>query len=53
MMQTAGGVAEADRQAKLDGLESAPAGLRREELVAAERPAPPSRCTPTCVGISR
>jgi hypothetical protein len=40
LMQTAGGVAEKDRQAELDRLQSAPQGLHREELVAVQE-APP------------
>ena len=51
LMQTAGGVAERDRQAELDRLESAPAGLRREELVAVDRPVP-SRLYVSCDGVT-
>jgi len=51
LMQTAGGVSEKDRQAKLDRLETAPAGLHREQLVVAEMTAP-SRLYVSCDGIT-
>jgi hypothetical protein len=51
LMQKAGGVAEADRQAELDVLAGLPRGLWREEKVPVERPAP-RRLYVSCDGIT-
>lgn len=51
LMQTAGGVAEQDRQAELKRLEAAPVDLHREELVPRERVAP-QRLYVSCDGVT-
>jgi hypothetical protein len=50
LMQTAGGVAEADRQAQLDELAALPPGVPREEKVPLQR-AVPKRLYVSCDGI--
>lgn len=50
LMQTAGGVAEQDRQTEMKRLESAPMGLHREELVPQERVA--QRLYISCDGVT-
>lgn len=51
LMQAVGGVSEKDRQVELDRLISAPAGLHREQLVAAEKAAP-ARLYVSCDGVT-
>ena len=51
LMQTAGGVAEQDRQTELNRLHMAPAGLHREQLVPVERPVP-RRLYVSCDGVT-
>lgn len=50
LMQTAGSVAEQDRQTEIKRLETAPMGLHREKLVVQERQAP-QRLYVSCDGV--